>query len=149
MSGVSSPTSLLRTLFYSTQCKNTGESDGVFRYANYIKEALDLRAAVLYLRNELGRNVVAVAGHSKGGNAVLLYASLFDDVPVVVNIAGRYNMNRGIEERFGAETLAKVDMLGQVPMTARSSSGDTIQFLLTKADIEERRSLDMNLEASK
>ena len=122
----------------------------MFHFANYIKEALDLRAAVLFLRNELGRNVVAVAGHSKGGNAVLLYASLFDDVPLVINIAGRYLMNRGIEERFGAETLAKVDKLGQVTMTARrSGTGETIQFLLTKKDIEERRSLDMNQAVSK
>ena len=41
-----------------------GESDGVFGYANYIKEAQDLRAAVLFMRNDLGRRVVAVAGHS-------------------------------------------------------------------------------------
>lgn len=30
------------------------------------------------------------AGHSKGGNDVLLYTSKYDDVPYVVNISGRW-----------------------------------------------------------
>lgn len=32
---------------------------------------------------------VVETGHSKGGNVVLLYTSAFDDVPFVVNVAGR------------------------------------------------------------
>lgn len=45
---------------------------------------------------------------------VLLYASVYDDVPLVVNIAGRYNMKRGVAERFGEETMAKLEKAGQV-----------------------------------
>src|SRR4051794_31585417 len=30
------------------------------------------------------------AGHSKGGNVVLLYAATYDDVPLVVNVAARW-----------------------------------------------------------
>lgn len=40
------------------------------------------------------------AGHSKGANDVLLYASQYDDVPLVVNIAARFDLSRGIKVRY-------------------------------------------------
>lgn len=80
---------------------------------------------------------------------MLLYASMFDDVPLIVNIAGRFLMTRGIEERFGAENLAKVERLGQLPQATRTDKGETINFILTKHDLEERRALDMKAVASK
>ena len=41
------------------------------------------------------------AGHSKGGNVVLLYASQYDDVPLFVNVAGRcvVGVKIGVMER--------------------------------------------------
>ena len=60
----------------------------MFQAFDYEKEARDLRAAVLFVRGELGRSVIAVVGHSKGGNVVLLYGSMFDDVPLIINVAG-------------------------------------------------------------
>ena len=41
-------------------------------------------------------------------------------------------MRRGIEERFGADVLAKVEKLGQVPQTTLTDSGLPIEFMLTK-----------------
>lgn len=78
------------------------------------------------------RNVAAVVGHSKGGDVVLLYAATHDDVPLVVNVAGRFNLQRGLTERFGAEALARVDQLGQLPQATRTDSGAVIKFVLTK-----------------
>ena len=78
------------------------------------------------------RKVAAVVGHSKGGDVVLLYAATHDDVPLVVNLAGRFDMQRGLVERFGAETLAKVDQLGRVPQATRTDSGAVVKFVITK-----------------
>ncbi|XP_027183272.1 uncharacterized protein LOC113781518 isoform X2 [Coffea eugenioides] len=77
-----------------------GESEGSFQYGNYRREADDLRAVVQHFQEEK-RFVAALVGHSKGGNAVLLYASRDNDIQIIVNIAGRFNLERGIEGRLG------------------------------------------------
>lgn len=53
--------------FYSPSSR---ESEGLFQYGNYRREAEDLRAVVQYFRGE-NRVISAVIGHSKG-----LFASL-------------------------------------------------------------------------
>ena len=35
------------------------------------------------------------AGHSKGGDTVLTYAGKYDDVPLVVNVSGRFFLGKG------------------------------------------------------
>lgn len=57
-------------------------------------QAEDMRAAVNYLRSQ-GKSVVGLVGHSKAGSEVILYAGKYDDIPRVVNIAGRFNNQRG------------------------------------------------------
>ena len=54
----------------------------------------DIRAAVLYLRSQ-GKKVTGLVGHSKGGTGVILYAAAYDDIPRVVNVAGRFDNMRG------------------------------------------------------
>ncbi|KAL6747077.1 Alpha/Beta hydrolase protein [Haematococcus lacustris] len=124
-----------------------GESDGAFEFGNYAQETSDTRCAVQYVREALSKKVVAVIGHSKGANVALLYASHYDDVPLIVNIAGRFDMKRGIKERFGEEVLAKVEKLGQVPMTVTTDTGATVKWLLTKKSLAERMQLDMEAAA--
>ncbi|AQK88047.1 alpha/beta-Hydrolases superfamily protein [Zea mays] len=70
-----------------------GESDGEFQYGSYRKEAADLRSVVLHF-SEQKYDIIALIGHSKGGNAVLLYASKYHDVPAIVNISGRFALER-------------------------------------------------------
>jgi alpha/beta superfamily hydrolase len=65
-----------------------GESDGEFSYSGYKREVEDLRCVVQWLRAD-GWQVVCICGHSKAAAAVLTYAALHDDVPLVVNMAGR------------------------------------------------------------
>lgn len=36
---------------------------------------------------------------------VLLYASKYHDVPAVVNVSARFNLKRGMEERFGVSFM--------------------------------------------
>ncbi len=54
----------------------------------------DIRAAALYLRSQ-GKKVTGLVGHSKGGTGVILYAAAYDDIPRVVNVAGRFDNMRG------------------------------------------------------
>lgn len=39
--------------------------------------------------------------------------------------------------------LARVQKMGQVPMTVKNDSGQTVKWLLTKKALEERTSIDM------
>lgn len=43
---------------------------------------------------------------------MLLYASMFNDVSMVVNISGRYNLERGIEGRLGKDFLQRIKQNG-------------------------------------
>ena len=47
-----------------------------------------------------------------GGNVALLYASMFNDVSKVVNISGRFNLERGIEGRLGEDFLQRIKQNG-------------------------------------
>ena len=77
-------------------------------------EAEELHCAKQHLEQQLGRRVVAMLGHSKGGTDVLLYAAKYNDVPCVVNLAGRYELQRGVLERLGPEVLESLEKEGQV-----------------------------------
>ena len=39
--------------------------------------------------------MTGLVGHSKGGTGVILYAAAYDDIPRVVNVAGRFDNMRG------------------------------------------------------
>ena len=116
-----------------------GESEGGLCFANYHKEVKDLQSAVGFVRKTLKKEVCAVLGHSKGGNVVLLFASMFDgQIPLIINVAGRFDMKRGVEERFGATLMATVDKMGQAEVTAVTDSGKRVTYLLTKSDLNDR-----------
>ena len=64
---------------------------------------------------------------------MLLYASQFDDVPLVVNISGRFDMKRGITERFGPDVFEKLDKFNEVEMMQRRENGQgQFKWILTK-----------------
>jgi hypothetical protein len=39
---------------------------------------------------------------------VLLYASKYHDIHTVVNVSGRYDLQRGIEERLGKDFMQRI-----------------------------------------
>jgi hypothetical protein len=53
-------------------------------------------------------------GHSKGATDVLLYAAQYDDVPCVVNLAARYELQQGVLQRLGPAVLQQLEEKGQV-----------------------------------
>ncbi|CAF1274316.1 unnamed protein product [Adineta ricciae] len=121
-----------------------GESTGreEWDYGGYEDEAKDdLRSIVEYLRSQNNKYFVrALVGHSRAGTTVLLYALYFDDIPLIVNVAGRYRLERGINDRFSKKQLDELDRNGSFVIHTLES-GD---FRITKQGIERRKNLDID-----
>ncbi|XP_076937233.1 uncharacterized protein LOC143604723 isoform X1 [Bidens hawaiensis] len=116
------------------------ESEGIFQFGNYLKEVDDLQAVIQYFTAE-NRVISAILGHSKGGNAVVLYASLHHDIHTVVNLSGRYKMDRGIEERLGKENLERVKKDGFVDIKSRKGA---LLYRVTEESLMERLNTNMH-----
>ncbi|KAI3979428.1 hypothetical protein MKX01_001620 [Papaver californicum] len=117
-----------------------GESEGTFQYGNYIKEADDLHSVVMHFLG-MKRVVGAIVGHSKGGDVVLVYASKYQDVPTVVNVSGRYNMERGIAERLGKDYMERIEKDGFIDVKDKEGN---VQYRVTKESLMERLATDMH-----
>ncbi|KAK8503131.1 hypothetical protein V6N11_066403 [Hibiscus sabdariffa] len=83
-----------------------GESEGSSRLGDFYREADDIRAIVQHFSGE-NRAVSAILGHSKGASLVLLYASKYQDIGIIVNVSGRYDLLRGIAVGLGADFMEK------------------------------------------
>uniref|UniRef100_A0A803QTN1 Serine aminopeptidase S33 domain-containing protein n=1 Tax=Cannabis sativa TaxID=3483 RepID=A0A803QTN1_CANSA len=121
-----------------------GESEGSFRYGNYRREADDLRDVVQYF-NEKNRTVISIIGHSKGGNAVLLYAAKHNDIHTVVNISGRFDLKRGIEGRLGKDFLQRIKQDGFIDVKNKRGK---FEYRVTEESLMDRLTTD-TLEACK
>jgi len=120
-----------------------GDSGGTFEFGNYAKEVEDLRAVIECLRSEMGYSVDAIVGHSKGANVVLLYAVKYNDVPKVVNISGRFDMTRGVVERFGEVGMTKIKTEGRLEQADRMG-----KYFITNESLAERMRTDMSMARS-
>ncbi|KAL5227272.1 hypothetical protein ABZP36_015537 [Zizania latifolia] len=96
-----------------------GESEGEFEYGNYRKEADDLHSVVSYLFKE-NYDVTAIVGHSKGGDVVALYTSIYDDVCLIINVSGRFDLEKGIEERIGEGSINRINKEGYLDVKDKS-----------------------------
>jgi hypothetical protein len=76
-------------------------------------------------------SLLCSAGHSKAGGEVILYAATYDDIPLVINVAGRFWMDKGITMRFGGDIFERTQA-GPVAMPAQRDDGHTFTWLLTK-----------------
>jgi hypothetical protein len=47
-----------------------------------------------------------------GGDVVVLYASIYGDVPMVINLSGRFDLKKGLEERLGKEFMDRINKEG-------------------------------------
>ena len=139
-----------------------GDSEGTFELGNYATEAKDVRAAVTFLQGmklevigllgdtllflilhylydscarvaqELDQCGRVSAGHSKGAGSVLLYTSLYDDVPSVVSVAARFDMKAGLKERFAESVLDSVAREKEIELEQKRDDGTLIKWTLTK-----------------
>ncbi|XP_078167931.1 putative uncharacterized protein YDL057W isoform X1 [Carex rostrata] len=120
-----------------------GESEGVFEYGHYRREADDLRSVVLYLSQQ-SYHVIAIVGHSKGGNVVLLYASMYDDIKMILNLSGRFDLRTGIKKRLGEEFMQIIEKDGYIDV--KDSKGI---YRVTKHGLMDRLNTDMTREVTK
>jgi uncharacterized protein len=86
-----------------------GKSGGKWSYGGYERDVLDMAAAVRFVKSSIKKRVLAVAGHSRSGSVSLMYAGSVSDVPLMVNVAGRYHMNVGWRQYFSGEQQALLD----------------------------------------
>eukprot|EP01053_Blabericola_migrator_P008685 Blabericola_migrator_1__8684@NODE_456_length_8320_cov_227_265964_g357_i0_p3_GENE_NODE_456_length_8320_cov_227_265964_g357_i0NODE_456_length_8320_cov_227_265964_g357_i0_p3_ORF_typecomplete_len308_score47_30Hydrolase_4/PF12146_8/7_9e15Abhydrolase_1/PF00561_20/9_8e10BAAT_C/PF08840_11/9_9e08Abhydrolase_6/PF12697_7/1_4e07DUF1749/PF08538_10/8_9e06DUF1749/PF08538_10/1_1e02DLH/PF01738_18/2e05Peptidase_S9/PF00326_21/2_4e05Abhydrolase_5/PF12695_7/4_3e03Abhydrolase_5/PF12695_7/0_65Abhydrolase_5/PF12695_7/0 len=80
-----------------------GDSDGAkeeWSLGGYDREVdIDIRGVVLHMR-EAGLTVLALVGHSRGANDILMYGSKYDDVPYLVSLASRFDAKGGVDPWF-------------------------------------------------
>ncbi|XP_006288247.2 uncharacterized protein LOC17881167 isoform X1 [Capsella rubella] len=119
-----------------------GESQGSFQYGNYRREVEDLRSVLQHLRGD-NRDISAIIGHSKGGNVVLLYAAKYKDVQTVVNISGRFFLERGIEARLGKDYFRRIKENGFIDVRNRKGM---FAYRVTEESLMDRLTTD-TLEA--
>lgn len=119
-----------------------GESEGRFRYGNYAAEAEDLRCAIELLHS-YGKTVKAILGHSKGGDTVVTYAGTYDDIPKVVNVSGRFHLDRGITPRFGQDIFDRLKNEKTIQVKDATVTTGPDGWTLTEEDMNERVSHNM------
>lgn len=119
-----------------------GESEGRFRYGNYAAEAEDVRCAIELLHSH-GKTVKAILGHSKGGDTVVTYAGTYDDIPKVVNVSGRFHLERGITPRFGKDIFDRLKKEKTIQVKDATVTTGPGGWTLTEEDMNERVSHDM------
>ncbi|GLT47806.1 hypothetical protein SLA2020_214680 [Shorea laevis] len=117
-----------------------GESEGQFQYGNYFREADDLHSIIQHFCS-VNRVVTAILGHSKGGNVVLLYASKYHDIHTVVNVSGRYNVKRGIEERLGKDFMERIKKDGFLEVKNKRGG---VQYCVTEESLIDRLNTNMH-----
>jgi pimeloyl-ACP methyl ester carboxylesterase len=120
-----------------------GESEGDWDYVPYSTYCdHDIKSAVDYLRNERGFQVIAVVGHSMGGNVVMMYASNFyGDVPRIVNVCGRYWMRNNVMKHFSKKNVAEFESSGEFVWKVDNGR----PWKVTKASVERRLNIDMGV----
>lgn len=116
-----------------------GESDGTFQYGNYYKEVSDLHAVIQYFK-EHQRYTRAIAGHSKGGDVVIIYASMYQDVSSIINISGRFDLKRGIGERLGNDYMERISKHGFIDVEQKTGH---FMYRVTKESLMDRLNTDM------
>ncbi|RLN22979.1 hypothetical protein C2845_PM07G13460 [Panicum miliaceum] len=119
-----------------------GESEGQFEYGNYRKEADDLYSVVLYLYQK-NYDVTAVVGHSKGGDVVVLYASIYNNIRTIVNLSGRFDLKKGIEERIGEGSIDRINKEGYLDIKDKFANVENFNYRVTKESLTERLNTDM------
>ncbi|GAV89301.1 BAAT_C domain-containing protein, partial [Cephalotus follicularis] len=114
------------------------ESEGTFEYVNYRRGANDLHAMVQQFRREKPV-IIAIIGHSKGGNLVLLYASKYNDIHTVVNISGRFHLVKGIESRLGKDFFQRIKQDGCIEV---KNGRGKFKYRVTEESLMDRLTTD-------
>jgi uncharacterized protein len=112
-----------------------GDSAGEFLIGGFEEEVEQIKETVEWA-NGRGFRVVAIVGHSKGGNEVLIYGSKHRNVPLLIPVSARWEM--GVLPKFLEPVLGEVMEKGFALLEMGGK-----RFRIDRKGIEERRNLDM------
>ena len=118
-----------------------GDSRGEFTLAGFEREAAELKDAVVYCQSQ-GYRVVAIIGHSKAAQVVLVYSALYGDVPIVVSLAPRFDMTG--ENSILIPYLDEIDQKGFAMVTHHKK-----EYRVTREMVAERRAVNMESYAQR
>ncbi|WMV38230.1 hypothetical protein MTR67_031615, partial [Solanum verrucosum] len=77
----------------------------------------------------------------QGGNVVLLYASKYHDVHTVINLSGRYNLEKGIAERLGKDFLKIIKKDSFIDVKNRAGN---VEYRVTEESLMDRLNTNMH-----
>lgn len=116
------------------------ERKSPFLMGNHQDEVRDYKCAVEFM-SSIGKKVVCILGHSKGGINTIIYAATHSDVPKMINLSGRFKVKDGVLQRFGKDIM---DKLEQGPIS-RNLEG--FEWTMSLEDFKGRFDLDMDTYA--
>ena len=114
--------------------RGNGESTGEWTLTGYDREVEDLRTVIEYFRNERTEEyeIIGILGHSKGSQCVLRYGRIYDDVPFIVNLCGRFFHSQQPSNRYTKEQLNDLDTKGWMIWTVKGKSYKIDQQMMTE-----------------
>ncbi|KAF6263728.1 Alpha/Beta hydrolase protein [Scenedesmus sp. NREL 46B-D3] len=120
------------------------DSGGAFRFGGFMKEVEQVAAAKVFLESQHNKQVVLLLGHSRGAINATLYAGHHGDIPMVVLVAGRYDLTLNMTQRYGPDVLQQLQRSGpRQQVTKRDGDRHPIHWQLTAEEMQERFSLDV------
>ncbi|CAG8583012.1 2832_t:CDS:1 [Diversispora eburnea] len=122
--------------------QGNGESEGTTNFGNYVEEVENLRCIISYVRSTLKRKVLCICGHSKGAIVVLMYGSKFNDVPLIINISGRYDHSPN-PPYFTSEQIDQLRTTGSIVLCKFGLKKDR-DYVVRQEEFDTRKQLDMS-----
>ncbi|CAG8535938.1 11839_t:CDS:1 [Dentiscutata erythropus] len=120
--------------------QGNGESGGSTAIGNLYDEVENLRCVISYVRSTLKREILGICGRSKGAAVVLLYASIYNDVPLVINLSARYDYpDPDYVKKAFPDKLEKLEKDGF--FVWEDGPGD---YIVRKEDLITRSKIDMS-----
>ncbi|KAG9291272.1 hypothetical protein G9A89_021774 [Geosiphon pyriformis] len=124
--------------------QGNGESGGTTNYGNYFEEVSNLQKIISYTRKILQLNVISTIGHSRGAAVVLLYASRYQDVPLVVSISAPYDFAQASLSLFTYGQLKELQEKGTF-FWAMDGQNEDREYFIRQEDLKKRAALDMSI----
>ncbi|KAJ1968233.1 hypothetical protein IWQ62_001370 [Dispira parvispora] len=124
--------------------RGNGNSTGSTRYGNIMEEMEDLRFVIEYLRNTLKFTVKVILGHSKGAAVAFQYMAKYNDVPYLVDVAGRFDMSQSPMLRFTEEQTQLLKTKGEFEWL-KYGLDQNRSYIIRQRDLDERDRIDMSV----
>ena len=99
----------------------------IFCLVSFLQKQAVATQAILVSRQF--REVTEPISLPSGRSVVVLYASIYGDVPMVVNLSGRFYLEKGVEERLGKEFMDRINKEGYIDVVNKSGKGTLRSFI--------------------